>query len=87
LTEDGPRNGVRTAVEDFMTGTRRRLRLLIVPGFHGLGVLVEHRTLACHPRLARLLAVWDLPPPVRDYIKFLERSRLDTLIGGTIGCR
>ena len=81
VTEDGPRNGVRTAVEDFMAGTRRRLRLLIVPGFHGLGVLVEHRTLARHPRLARLLAVWDLPPPVRDYVEFLERSRLGTLIG------
>ena len=41
--EGGPRNGVLTAVEDFMSG-RERLRLAIVPAFFGLGVDMGHRS-------------------------------------------
>jgi hypothetical protein len=37
--EGGPRNGVLTAVEDFVAAHSEPLRLLLLPGFHGLGIL------------------------------------------------
>lgn len=37
--EGGPRNGVLTAVEDFMVSSDLELTLVVVPAFNGLGVL------------------------------------------------
>jgi Methyltransferase domain len=52
--EGGPRNGVLTAVEDFISG-QEGLRLAIVPAFYGLGVIWD--TTGPHdPALARLLS-------------------------------
>ena len=42
IAEGGPRNGVLTAVEDFVA-EREHLRLAIVPPFFGLGVLWDER--------------------------------------------
>jgi hypothetical protein len=39
--EGGPRNGVLTAIEDFMKQTKRSLELFIVQGPEGLAVLVD----------------------------------------------
>ncbi len=58
--EGGPRNGVLTAVEDFLPG-RERLRLAIVPAFYGLGVIWDTRG-PHQAALARLLEPWDRNP-------------------------
>jgi hypothetical protein len=55
--EGGPRNGVRTAVEDFV-GDREDLRLVIVPTFFGFGVL-WHREAPYSDELAQILDAWD----------------------------
>ena len=55
--EGGPRNGVRTAVEDFV-GDREDLRLVIVPAFFGFGV-VWHREAPYADELAQILDAWD----------------------------
>jgi hypothetical protein len=55
--EGGPRNGVLTAVEDFVAG-RDDLTLAIVPAFFGLGV-VWQRDAPGADALAELLAPWD----------------------------
>jgi hypothetical protein len=55
--EGGPRNGVLTAVEDFVKD-RDGLRLAIVPVFFGLGV-VWRRDAPWADDLAELLEVWD----------------------------
>jgi hypothetical protein len=55
--EGGPRNGVLTAVEDFVKD-RDGLRLAIVPVFFGLGV-VWRRDAPWADELAELLEVWD----------------------------
>ena len=52
--EGGPRNGVLTAVEDFLDETRRNLALFIVPENNGLGILVDRRRLRKR-QLARVL--------------------------------
>jgi Methyltransferase domain len=58
--EGGPRNGVLTAVEDFVSD-REQLRLAIVPTFFGLG-LIWDKTMPKAEALTQLLAAWDRNP-------------------------
>jgi len=52
--EGGPRNGVLTAVEDFIDETQRELELFILPGDEGLGIVVDRKRLR-RRRFARVL--------------------------------
>jgi hypothetical protein len=56
-TEGGPRNGVLTAVEDFVAG-REGLRLVVVPAFFGFGA-VWHRDAPWAGAVAEVLDHWD----------------------------
>jgi Methyltransferase domain len=60
--EGGPRNGVLTAVEDFVGG-REGLRLAIVPAFFGLGIVWEENAPYAQ-RLADLLGPLDRNPVI-----------------------
>jgi hypothetical protein len=68
--EGGPRNGVLTAIEDFVKG-RDDLRLAVLPTFFGLGVVwrVDARYADA---LADLLDTWDRNP----ILERLERNRV-----------
>ena len=68
--EGGPRNGVLTAIEDFIAG-REDLRLAIVPAFFGLGVLFG-RSAPYAGALSELLDAWDRNP----LLERLERNRV-----------
>jgi hypothetical protein len=74
--EGGPRNGVLTAVEDFVAG-RDDLRLVVVPAFFGLG-FVWHRAAPWADVLAELLDPWDHHPLVAR----LEANRVHHLAQG-----
>jgi hypothetical protein len=69
--EGGPRNGVLTAVEDFVAAQDGRLELAIVPSFYGVGVVWE-RSAPYAERIAELLAPFDRNP----LIARLERNRV-----------
>jgi hypothetical protein len=58
--EGGPRNGVLTAVEDFVAGNDQ-LRFAIMPSFFGLGIVWDARS-AYAERLAEALAPLDRNP-------------------------
>jgi hypothetical protein len=58
--EGGPRNGVRTALEDFV-GERQGLRLAIVPAFFGFGVL-WHEGAPWANAVASVVEPWDRNP-------------------------
>ena len=75
-TEGTPRNGVRTAIEDFLEQTPLTLDFIAVPGFHGLGVLFPKTLRTAHPALGQALDDWTLPPPLRRYIERLESARV-----------
>jgi hypothetical protein len=60
--EGGPRNGVLTAVEDFVNG-REQLRCAIVPAFFGLGI-VWHADASYAPVLSELLEPFDRNPVI-----------------------
>lgn len=68
--EGGPRNGVLTAVEDFVSD-RDQLRLAIVPTFFGVG-LIWDTTMPEAGALTELLAGWDRNP----HLERLERNRV-----------
>jgi hypothetical protein len=55
--EGGPRNGVLTAVEDFVAGDEQ-LRLAVVPAFFGFGA-VWHADAPWAGEVARILEPWD----------------------------
>lgn len=81
--EGGPRNGVLTAVEDFLATRTADLRLIVVPGFHGLGVIFPTELGNRQPAAAAALAGLDLPPPARAHVERLERDRLATWVERT----
>jgi Methyltransferase domain len=68
--EGGPRNGVLTAIEDFVAN-RDGLRLVVVPAFFGFGV-VWHRGAPWDDDLAQLLDPWDRNP----WLERLEANRV-----------
>ena len=69
-TEGGPRNGVLTAVEDFLDG-RDELRFALVPAFFGLGVIWQ-REAPYADELEEILEPWDRNPMVER----LEANRV-----------
>jgi hypothetical protein len=60
--EGGPRNGVLTAIEDFLEG-REELRFALVPAFFGLGVIWS-RGAPYAQALEAILEPWDRNPVV-----------------------
>jgi hypothetical protein len=73
--EGGPRNGVRTAVEDFVAEHPGRYRFESVPGVNGLGFLF--RQAAEETAFAqRIIDFCRLPPAHVALVELLERERL-----------
>jgi hypothetical protein len=68
--EGGPRNGVLTAIEDFVAD-RDDLRLVVVPAFFGFGA-VWHRGAPWSGDLAEILDPWDRNP----LLERLESNRV-----------
>jgi hypothetical protein len=73
-TEGGPRNGVLTAVEDFIAADPE-LRLAILPPFFGLG-FVWHPDAPWADAVERTLAPWDRNP----MLERVEAKRIDHLV-------
>jgi hypothetical protein len=53
--EGGPRNGVLTAIEDFMDSTPRDLELFAASGNCGLGLLIDSATLQSRPAVSEVV--------------------------------
>jgi hypothetical protein len=78
-TENTVRNGVLTAIEDFIQETKGSLRLVQVPGFFGLGILFSRQLPEENKAFASFLDVWDLPEEVRQYVQQLESARVQRM--------
>lgn len=79
LREGGPRNGVLTAVEDFVAERLSRWRFDVVPGFHGLAVLWSPASLG-EDSSRRIESLLDSRETLRRHLESLERSRLELLV-------
>ena len=83
IQEGGPRNGVLTAVEDYLAAAPPgSLHFSQVPGFHGLGVLASAERLASRPALAALMDKIDAAAraPAAAALRALEQQRQRLLI-------
>lgn len=72
--EGGPRNGVRTAVEDFLDVCEEDVEALSVPGFHGLSVLAPQG-----PLLEKLRSLLADPVVLLGHLQTVEDARLAEL--------
>jgi hypothetical protein len=76
IEEGTPRNGVRTALEDFLANSDFDLVHKDVIGFHGLAILVDAATVATDSELRVRLAELDSPEWLREQCRRLEEMRL-----------
>jgi len=80
IYEHDVRNGVRTAVEDFVAESGKSLRFLSLPGDHGLGLLVDPEQAAPRSRLARVLNDLESTAFLREQCLRIERERIEARI-------
>jgi hypothetical protein len=74
LEEGGPRNGVMTAIEDFMS-ERDGLRLTVIPIFFGCGILWPEGA-AWSDEVAEITEPWDRNP----ILARVEKARVTQLV-------
>jgi len=80
--EGGPRNGVMTALDDFMAEHDSPLRRVVLPIYYGLAIVAEERVLVDHPELAELFDRLESPAGQTDLVEMAEGIRLDEAIFG-----
>jgi cephalosporin hydroxylase/glycosyltransferase involved in cell wall biosynthesis len=78
--DGGPRNGVMTALEDFVAEHPVPLRLVVLPIFYGLAIVAEERVVGARPALAALLDHLEAPEGQREVMDLAERIRVDEAI-------
>jgi len=76
LVAGGPRNGVMTAVRDFLSEVQAPVRFKTVIGFFGLGVLYDERQLEARPVLRERIDELDSPEWLREQCRRIEHGRL-----------
>jgi len=80
LTEGGPRNGVLTAVEDYLAETTSAFEWVVIPAVFGLGILMPKAISETHPVVVQKIRMWAAPE-VERFIHRLEMARLAMLVG------
>lgn len=76
VRENGPRNGVLTAVEDFQRQSKNPLELIVIPSFHGLGILFPLKLRDNIPELTQFLDSWKLSDDLQRSLTQLENVRV-----------
>jgi cephalosporin hydroxylase/predicted O-methyltransferase YrrM len=77
VLEGGPRNGVMTALEDFIAEHDRPLRLAVVPIYFGLAVVAEESYLDERPQLRAAIDRIESAEGRHDLLELSESLRLD----------
>jgi hypothetical protein len=75
-SEGGPRNGVLTAIEDFVREADDRCELVVIDGMHGLGVLASAPRLDASPALRQELKRLGSPEFLRERLAAIETARV-----------
>ncbi len=74
--EGGPRNGVRTAIEDALAGVHDQVRVVWLSAFFGLAIIVPVERLEAAPALVALLDALELPSAWKVLVNTLEQERI-----------
>jgi hypothetical protein len=80
ISEGGPRTGVLTALEDFISESKFQLAVFHTAAFHGLAVVTDAAALASSTPVARLLGELRWTPLAAALIEQLERARVEAAI-------
>ena len=80
LAAGGPRNGVRTAIDDFLSEVEAPVSFASVNGFFGLGILHDERQLSPRPQLRRLIEDVDSRESLIERCREIERGRVQLLM-------
>jgi cephalosporin hydroxylase len=78
--EGGRRNGVMTALEDFVAEHDQPLRLVVLPIYFGLAIVVEEGLLCARPALAEVLDQLESPSGKDMLLRLGENIRLDAAV-------
>jgi len=74
--EGGPRNGVKTALEDFLAAHDRPTRRLILPVYFGLAIVADEDRLARSPKLSDALDRLESAETRMELLELAESLRL-----------
>ena len=80
LTEGGARNGVMTALDDFIAEFERPVRRVVLPVYFGLAIVVEEARLRDEPEVAALLDWLDTAEGKDVLLEVGESMRLQAMI-------
>jgi hypothetical protein len=78
--EGGPRNGVMTALDDFLVELDVPVRVLVIPIYFGLAIVVEERVFDSNPELRELLDHFESRTGKEELLKLSEHIRLDATV-------
>ncbi|NLV55672.1 MAG: glycosyltransferase [Acidimicrobiales bacterium] len=80
VVEGGPRNGVMTAVDDFVTEFPRPLRTMVLPIYFGLAILVEEEWVSRRPEVGAFLDWLDSNDGKDMLLELSESIRIDAML-------
>ncbi len=80
VVEGGPRNGVMTALDDFVAEHDRPIRRVDIPIYFGLSIIAETDVLAVKPELAAILDWLEGPEGAQQLLHLSEDTRLDAMV-------
>jgi hypothetical protein len=80
LTEGGPRNGVMTALDDFVAEYDRPLRCMVLPIYFGLAIVVEEERLARQPEVAAILDSFETAAGKDVLLEVGENMRIQAML-------
>jgi cephalosporin hydroxylase len=80
IEEGGPRNGVMTALDDFVAEYDKPLRVLVLPIYFGLAIVVEEERLARQPELAAALERLETAEGRGELLEVAEEVRLRAML-------
>ena len=78
--EGGPRNGVMTALDDFVEEHDREMRVVVLPVYYGLAIAVDDERLATCPELKGVLDHLESAEGQGELAELAEDLRLDTTV-------
>ncbi|MEQ8841487.1 MAG: CmcI family methyltransferase [Acidimicrobiales bacterium] len=80
ITEGGPRNGVRTGLDDFIAEHDTPIRQVILPIYYGLAIVAEEAYLDEHPQVRETLDRLESITGVQELLELSEAIRLDEVV-------
>jgi len=75
ILEGGAKNGVLTAIEDFIQESTIEFEWLSIPVYHGFGIMVSKKKLESNSKLQECLEYFNSNPFLLELLKTLEKVR------------